>query len=174
MRLQMKSINEIAKELDIPETTARRYVATFKTFLNGVKYGNVTKYPDQALEILEIIYNSYQAGKSTEEIKSLLEARFTQVIEVNPLADHAAEQLQLKDNNPGNIVVVQEQLYKLILESNKTLIEAVTEALDRNTEVLKQVADQAKEIQELKQEIERLKTQKTSILSQILNFLKKK
>ena len=143
---QLQSINEIAQQLHISETTARRYSNTFTEFLHGVDTGKGKKYPGQAVLVIKTIYELYQAGRSKEEIISSLKAKFKQIIDIKAPEDQA----EILPINQVNTLV----------NLNNKLMQENTAALKQIAEILTRVLDQGEEIQELKKELQELKEQR--------------
>ena len=140
---QLQSINEIAQQLNISETTARRYTNTFSEFLHGVETGKGKKYPGQAVLVIKTIYELYQAGRSKEEIISSLQAKFKQIIDIK---------------DPAELLPIN-QVNTLVNLNNK-LMQENTAALKQIADILTRVLDQGEEIQELKKELQELKEQR--------------
>lgn len=150
---QWWSINEIAKELHIPETTVRRYISTFKEYFShqAKQFGRGKKYPEQAAHIIKTIYNSYRTGKSTDEIRGLLNIQYKQVIDIEPVNDFSHD---------SKTMPVDQNTIHGIIEKNNELVRQNTDALKQIAEILTRVLDQEEVIRELRNEIRELKEQK--------------
>lgn len=151
---QYKTINDIAKELDLPETTVRRYFSTFREYFTGQTFGRILKYPEKSCEIVTKIYELYKAGKNTDEIKLILKEHYQQVIEIK-----------------STVQEYPQTLTDLINKSNEIILQN-TEALKLTSEILTRVLDQGNEIQELREEIRLLK-EKKSIVRRITGVFRK-
>jgi DNA-binding transcriptional MerR regulator len=77
------TIAEIAEKTGIPENTARRYAAKFSEFLGGRSFGRATKYPPDAMEVINRISQFYQSGKTSDEINEILKRENIQVINID-------------------------------------------------------------------------------------------
>ncbi|MCP4116596.1 MAG: hypothetical protein GY737_14545 [Desulfobacteraceae bacterium] len=79
----LKSIQEISKATTVPETTIRRYIQVFNDiFPEGTRLGRTKKYPPEMADTVKTIFNSYQKGLSTVEIRGeLLNADVAEFIE---------------------------------------------------------------------------------------------
>jgi len=66
------SLRDIARELEIPESTVRYYRDAFVTHIATVGRGRRRRYPQEAIDVLRAIKHGYGAGKSREEIEAEL------------------------------------------------------------------------------------------------------
>ncbi|MBO8183423.1 MAG: MerR family transcriptional regulator [Archaeoglobus sp.] len=74
-------IADVAKQVGIPETTARRYAELFKEYLHHKTFGRTKKYKPEAVQIMQKISGLYQEGKTTEEIREILGYELPQVVD---------------------------------------------------------------------------------------------
>lgn len=142
---EWRSINEIARDINIPETTARRYLNTYSDFIKGQRFGAVMKYPDKAAAIVGRIYSLSSNGKRVEEIRDILKGQYEQVITIEP-------QEQESQNTQETMLQV--------LSQNRGIIESLKKVIEDNTEALNKVADQQQQIEELRQEIRHMREDK--------------
>lgn len=64
----MKSIPQIAQELDISSTTIREYLKRFNAFFaDPVEHEGVKEYPDETLDLARRIHRYYQTTEMTKE-----------------------------------------------------------------------------------------------------------
>jgi DNA-binding transcriptional MerR regulator len=63
---------ELARELDLPESTARYYRDVFAPFIPTVGVGRRRRYPEEALEKLKFIAGAFAEGRTREEIARAL------------------------------------------------------------------------------------------------------
>lgn len=144
---EWRSINEIARDINIPETTARRYLNTYSDFIKGQRFGAVMKYPDEAAAIIGRIYSLSSNGKRVEEIRDILKGQYEQVITIDP----QSQSYELRST--------QETMLQ-ILSQNRGMIETIKRVIEDNTEALNKVADQQQQIEELRQEIRHMREDK--------------
>lgn len=144
---EWRSINEIARDINIPETTARRYLNTYSDFIKGQRFGAVMKYPDEAAAIIGRIYSLSSNGKRVEEIRDILKGQYEQVIIIEP----QSQNYELQST--------QETMLQ-ILSQNRGMIETIKRVIEDNTEALNKVADQQQQIEELRQEIRHMREDK--------------
>lgn len=75
------SIAEIAELVDIPNSTCRRYLASFESFFLVKGGSRLKKYEISSVDILKRIKQLYDEGMDTTEIHSVLINEFPLVIE---------------------------------------------------------------------------------------------
>jgi|SRR5699024_7414441 len=66
------SVTQLSKQLEIPETTVRRYLNNFDEYFRAEQIGRGKKYHPDAIEILQRIAMLYSIDRETIEIKSIL------------------------------------------------------------------------------------------------------
>ncbi|MCP3943996.1 MAG: MerR family transcriptional regulator [Desulfobacteraceae bacterium] len=106
----MKSISQIAEELDISATTIREYIKRFNEFFaDPVEHEGVKEYPDETVELAQRIHGYYQTTEMTkEEIRVKLGG--IQATEDNPQAAVAVASAM----DPAQFSILGEKLDHLI------------------------------------------------------------
>ncbi|MCQ6275427.1 MerR family transcriptional regulator [Bacillus sp. V3B] len=74
------TIAEIAEQADIPNSSCRRYLASFESFFVVKGGSRLKKYEQQAVDVLKRIKDLYDNGMDTHEIHSVLANEFPLVI----------------------------------------------------------------------------------------------
>jgi len=126
------TVGELVNSSGIPETTTRRYLNTFKTFINTKRSGRITKYHPDTLELLKKVYNFYLNGATTEEIFSTLSESNAQIIEI-------------ENNEPGELISKSQALdiFKAMQGEIKELrqeVQDLSKALDnRDVKLINQM-----------------------------------
>ena len=70
---QLISVSDMNKELAIPETTIRRYLKIFKSFMpQSVKLGRTKKYPIKVMQLCQVIQKGFDLGLSEIEVQHKL------------------------------------------------------------------------------------------------------
>src|SRR3954452_7139766 len=82
--MELLTIAEIARRLDIPESTARYYRDRFSAYVPTVGQGRHKRYLPEALPVLRLVAEYMQANTPAEEIEAALSARFPLTIAVDP------------------------------------------------------------------------------------------
>lgn len=126
MALNLLTIAEIAKQMNIPESTVRFYRDRFEAYIPSVGEGRKKRYKPEAVEVLRIIAEGYNRKLTAEEIESQLSTAFPRNIEFEREPQQA-------------IATVQQQVVP-------------HEIVD----VLKQMADQKEELRRLQEKVDRL------------------
>lgn len=109
------SIGQIAKKTKIPETTLRRYAATFEDYLESEKRGRGVKYSPRAQELIVQISSLYDLGYGTTEIEASLRGQYPQTLDIT-------------EKNSGGIVEVS-AIWELLKEQ-KSEIEKLRKELE--------------------------------------------
>ena len=76
------TVGELVQKTGIPETTVRRYLGTYISFIDSKKVGHVKKYHPDTTKILEKVYKMHQNGNKAEEIFSSLSQSEPQYLEI--------------------------------------------------------------------------------------------
>jgi len=139
------TINQIAKELNIPETTARRYTVTFKEFFPSKTFGGrYDKYHEKAITIIATIYDLYAQNKKAEEIREHLKAEYPVIIDIE--ADRESEEAK----RGLKLLDTRKELIDSIKRQNE-LFERNINALEVVDKLVNVVNTQQQEIRELKE-----------------------
>jgi len=139
------TINQIAKDLNIPETTARRYTVTFKEFFPSRTFGGrYDKYHEKAIHIVGTIYDLYSQNKKAEEIRELLKNEFPIVIDIETDTKNEEAKRSIK------LLDTRKELIESIKRQNE-LFEKNINALEVVDKLVNVVNRQEKEIKELKE-----------------------
>jgi DNA-binding transcriptional MerR regulator len=114
-------ITELAEELDVAETTARRWAKLFDGFLPAKRFNRITRYSPEAVQVLGEIAALYRKGFTTEEIRH-----------------------QLETTRPRALVLAPEEEQGLVMSRQRAIV-----ALERLANVLQVLADQKEELKRL-------------------------
>ncbi len=146
----MKSIPQIAQELDISSTTIREYLKQFnKFFADPVEHEGVKEYPDETLDLARRIHEYYQTTEMTkEEIRIKLGG--IQDSEDNPPAAMAiaspmdTAQVSLLGEKLDHLISVIENLTNALTGSGGKLFPTVKKKIGSNeklNEIKAQITD---------------------------------
>jgi len=141
------TINEISKSLNIPETTVRRYRKTFPEYIENKSavFDGVKKYPESVLRAIKQIYELYQSGKRTTEIKAILSHENEAVIQM--------QESQEKTYQTFTVMAIGE-----MLQQNTNALQEVAAALNEVKALNQRIENQEQEIAFLRQELQELRT----------------
>lgn len=87
------TITEIAEQTDIPNSTCRRYLASFEPFFSVKGGSRLKKYESDAVNVLMRIKKLYDEGLETHEIFDVLKNEF-------PLVVNSEEQQETSEKTP--------------------------------------------------------------------------
>jgi predicted transcriptional regulator len=109
---QWYTIGEISRELNIPESTIRRYVITYKEFFPSRNFGGrYPKFHEKAIEIVSVVYDKYAQGKKGEEIREALRREYPVVIDLDGdcKTDEVKRNIKLLDTRREMIDSIKKQ-----------------------------------------------------------------
>ncbi|PIE68629.1 MAG: hypothetical protein CSA21_06455 [Deltaproteobacteria bacterium] len=136
------TLTAMARSLQIPEPTARRYARLFAEYIPHRKVGHMTMYAPEASSVLAKISQLYAEGHKKTEVESILSKDLPQPIDI-PLEDDG-HSLVVKDNT-----VLQEKLLQFldIVSDQSKKIDALMERDNQTSATiahLKEELDQEK------------------------------
>ncbi|WP_462324455.1 hypothetical protein [Desulfoplanes sp.] len=99
------SLTAMARRLQIPEPTARRYAKLFASYLPHRKIGRMTMYAPDAGSILTRISELYSKGHKKEEVEALLQKELPKTIDID--APTESQALVRSDNSELQAKLVQ-------------------------------------------------------------------
>lgn len=137
----MVTVAEIARNIGIPATTAREYVARFRSFfptrkVTGKRY---PMHPNSAEEVMRDIVNAYARNITTDEVMNYLK-------EKHPMAADIVDddEGQIKSSSPTSAVATAADNSALELLTHMSnmqmqLMQRMTDVLDRNNHVMERM-----------------------------------
>lgn len=130
------TIAEVAKELNIPESTARYYRDSFIDYIPSVGEGRKKRYRSETVEVLRFIAEGFKHKLTAIEIENGLSQMFPRNFDIEqPTATTAAVVQQQLENDVNQ--------YALQLQN----------ALEQMTKTMQVIADQKEEIAELRKHV---------------------
>ena len=113
---------EIARQLNLPESTVRYYRNRFPEFIPAVGDGRARRYRPEALDVLRFIADAMRAQTPAEDVKAALQASFP--VNAEPQQQTAATQQQ-------TAAVLRELIADVVrattADTEKALLEVVAE-----------------------------------------------
>lgn len=73
MHANLLSITDIAKKLNVPESTLRYYRDRFAEYIPAVGTGRTRKYPDGVIKMFSLILEQSKAGAERQDIEAALQ-----------------------------------------------------------------------------------------------------
>lgn len=87
MIVELLTIAEIAKRLNMPESTVRYYRDKFAAFIPEVGEGRNRRYRPESLELFKYVAEELRSGKTVEMVLASMPQRFA-INAIEPAADH--------------------------------------------------------------------------------------
>lgn len=128
------TIAEIAEQADIPNSTCRRYLASFEAFFLVKGGSRLKKYEAGAVDILKRIKDLYENGMDTNEIHNVLINEFPLVVN----GDEQQESNEQASTVPTLATSEDISEIKQALEQQKQFNEMLLKKLDEQNEYIKQ------------------------------------
>ncbi len=132
---------EIAKRLDLPESTVRYYRDRFAEYVPTTGEGRNRRYRAEALEVFAAIAESIRSGTPADIVEEELRDRFRREITAGPQPD--------RSSNTAAMVPAPAFL---------EVLARISEGLERVNELPQTVQQQSEEIAGLRQQVVELKT----------------
>lgn len=133
---KLMTIAEVAKELNIPESTARYYRDSFIDYIPSVGEGRKKRYRSETVEVLRFIAEGFKRKLTAIEIETGLSQMFPRNFDIEqPTATTAAVVQQQSESDVNQ--------YALQLQN----------ALEQMTKTMQVIADQKEEIAELRKHV---------------------
>lgn len=82
------TITEIAQELGIPETTARRYARILADYIRSKTIGRTTRYPGETVQLFAQIAELFRQGYTSHDVREWLQREAPKTIVVDEEADN--------------------------------------------------------------------------------------
>lgn len=137
MASDLLTIAEIAKRLELPESTVRYYRNRFDEYIPSVGEGRSRRYKKEALEVFAVIADGLRNNETATSVKNTLDRTFPRNIDI-------------EDEPQQPMAVEQQQLI-----SGQQAI-AFKQAMEEMAAALSRIADQEEEIKNLKEEVVKL------------------
>lgn len=141
--MKLLTLAEIAKEIDVPESTVRFYRDKFDDFIPSVGKGRSKRYKVEALDVLRFIAEGFKRNETATMIQERLSIEFARTVSVG--------------NEPQPQTAAEQQSAIALSESVVGMMNSQNLALQQMAAAVQMMADQSKRIDELENEIKVLK-----------------
>ncbi len=133
------SLTAMARRLQIPEPTARRYAKLFSDYLPHRKVGRMTMFAPDAGPILTRISQLYADGHKKEEVDTILKDELPKTIDVDAASVAENQSLVRTDNS-----VLQEKLFQFleIVSDQSKKIDALMERDNQTSATIARLEDE--------------------------------
>lgn len=141
---KLMTIAEVAKELDIPESTARYYRDSFIDYIPSVGEGRKKRYRSETVEVLRFIAEGFKRKLTATEIENGLSQMFPRNFDIEqPTAVTTAVAQQQAENDVKQYAL---QLQIAFEQMGKTM-QVIADQKEEIAELRKHVADVEKKQQ---------------------------
>lgn len=145
MDQELLTIKDIARRLDIAESTIKYYRDKFPEYMPAVKVGRYPKYRPEALEIFQVIAEGYRNNLQQQDIAEKLRAEFAINVEENDTNLVAATAAATSQQ--------QAEKYLSLLENYATLLQQQQKTIYQQSELIKQLTEQFDREQRIKEKL---------------------
>lgn len=177
---ELLTIAEIAKRLEIPESTVRYYRDKYPAFVPSIGRGRSRRYPAEAVAVLRFIADGLRNSVPPEAVEEGLRERFPVLVEAEP--DGSAPQIDAAATQQQALAIQQQQaavMRDILQDALRELLEEQTavfreeiaglhakvDELTRNQE--QQQRSSSERISELEREARRLESERDALQSQL-------
>jgi DNA-binding transcriptional MerR regulator len=141
---KLMTIAEVAKELNIPESTARYYRDNFIDYIPSVGEGRKKRYRSETVEVLRFIAEGFKRKLTAIEIENGLSQMFPRNFDIEQPTATTAAVVQQQSKNEVNQYALQLQM---ALEQMGKTMQVIADQKEEITELRKHVADVEKKQQ---------------------------
>ncbi len=154
---KLMTIAEVAKELNIPESTARYYRDNFIDFIPSVGEGRKKRYRPETVEVLRFIAEGFKRKLTATEIEDGLNQIFTRNLDIDQPTVITTAATQQQSENEVKQYALQLQI-----------------ALEQMSKTMQVIANQKEEIAELRKHIADVEEQQQKQTDYINNKLEER
>lgn len=159
MEQTLLTISQIAKELQIPESTARYYRDRFINYIPFVGKGRAKKYRPETVEILRFIAEGFNRNLTAMEIE-------------DGLSRMVARNVEVEEETATTIAAAQQQWEDRGIPIQVEVGEKFQQMMNQFTLAMEVIADQKQEIAELRKTVGELQDKQQEHEKQIESKLK--
>lgn len=170
---ELYTLAEIARIIDIPESTCRYYHGKFAEFLPAIGKGKRKKYRQDAVNILRFISDNLRNGSTLAEVTELLSKQFQKVIDIAATSTTLQQDKNLPEVIPCTQLIDVAAIQPLIQQLREALIVISTYKSDNNEikEQLQQLRQELQQSQQRDHELEEARITITKARSELQNLL---
>jgi DNA-binding transcriptional MerR regulator len=162
MAEELYTLAEIARIIDIPESTCRYYHGKFTEFFPAIGKGKRKKYRQDAVTILRFISDNLRNGSTLAEVTELLSKQFQKVIDITATSVTLQQNKNLPEVLPGTQFVDIAAIQPILQQLKETLI-AISIYKSDNKEIKEQLQQLRQELQQSQQRDKELTEAKDTI-----------
>ncbi len=147
--MELLTIAQIAKQLDLPESTVRYYRDRFSEYVPTTGEGRGRRYRGEAMEVFSCIADKLRAGMPADILEGELRSRFAREVTAGPQSDRSS----------STTAMVPAVAFMGILAR-------IDGALGTLGELPRVVEEQSREIEGLRRQLDELSTAATAAATQ--------
>lgn len=147
---ELYTLAEIARIIDIPESTCRYYHGKFAEFLPAIGKGKRKKYRQDAVNILRFISDNLRNGSTLAEVTELLSKQFQKVIDIAATSAILQQDKNLPEALPCTQFVDIAAIQPLIQHLREALT-VISAYKSDNNEIKEQLQQLRQELQQSQQ-----------------------
>lgn len=131
--MSLLTIAAIAKEIGIPESTARFYRDKFEKYIPSHGEGRGRRYPTEALDVLRFVAERMKENETVDEIEAALKLRFAINVDLEPQSSRSAAVMVFGE-------VMSGVMEGLVREELRPIVERLDELQQQNDELKNYIA----------------------------------
>jgi hypothetical protein len=150
------SLTAMARRLQIPEPTARRYAKLFSDYLPHRKVGRMTLYAPDAGPILTRISQLYSDGHKRDDVENIIKEELPRTIDVDAPSMQDSQALVRTDNS-----VLQEKLFQFldIVSDQSRKIDALMERDNQTSATITRIQEELEAEKSRREDLEKTSSQ---------------
>jgi DNA-binding transcriptional MerR regulator len=168
---ELYTLAEIARIIDIPESTCRYYHGKFSEFLPAIGKGKRKKYRQESVNILRFISDNLRNGSTLAEVNELLSKQFQKVIDITATTATLQQYKNLPEVLPSNQLVDVAAIQPLIQQLKEALT-AISVYKSGNNEIKEELRQLRQKLQQSQQQEKEL-IEARSVISKARSELEK-
>ena len=132
------TITQIALEIDIPESTARRYAKQLSYFLPSNQIGRTVKYTPIAITVLRDASTLFTKGHTADKVKEILAEKYEQIITGDIVEDD--------ESSRDNLLPADVTLFKDLVA--ETIRNEIAASQERSHQQIVKLSEEVKQLRE--------------------------
>ncbi|HEY8449123.1 MAG TPA: MerR family transcriptional regulator [Bacillota bacterium] len=136
------TLPQIARELGIAESTARRWAAAFAELLPARGRGSARRFHPQARQVLARARALFEQGLTTDEVAEALRREFPATLDVTPASEGRAEHERSEPAVLRALIAEHfgELVREAIREETRELVDALHKLMEQNEALRRELA----------------------------------
>jgi len=139
------TLPQLARELGVADSTARRWASSFPDLLPTKGHGSARRFHPQARDVLKRVQSLYTAGFNTDQVAELLQREFPATVDVVTVSETQAHERKDIVGLQSAIVAIFEQQTEIreqMVKMEQYFIQELTETETRLEDELRAVREE--------------------------------